>query len=143
MPPPPSPVGALGLHQDFVHRLRGIAAEAQQVEVGEGHHDVICLPADPSAHVDVAVRSTRTRRVHGETNASEACAAVAASAAGDVEGDGHNVAFLDVEHVAARFNHFPGYFVTENEAGGGCRAAADLRLKRGLRYDFESCTWRG
>ena len=49
--------GARAAYQYFVHRLRWIAAKAQQVEVSKRNHDVIGLPSDPTAHVNVAVKS--------------------------------------------------------------------------------------
>jgi hypothetical protein len=72
------------------------------------------------------VSSAGARRVDREANASETSPAVAAAAAGDVEGHGHYVALLDMQHVAADFDDFPRDFVTQDEAGGCSGAAADL-----------------
>ncbi len=49
--------GGRAAHQYLVHRLRRIATKAQQVEVGERYHHVIGLPSDPTAHVNVPVKS--------------------------------------------------------------------------------------
>jgi len=118
-------VAEQGEIQYFVHSLRGIAAQAQQVKVGERYHDVIRLPPDPAAHVNVAVSCTRTRGVDGEANAGETSTAVAAAATSDVEGDGYDVALFDVEYVAADFNDFAGDFMAEDKARRSGGAASN------------------
>ncbi|MNT09516.1 hypothetical protein D3C72_1443030 [compost metagenome] len=69
---------------DLRHGLIAIG-EAQQVEVGIRHHDVLGLAAYPVTHVHVAVRAARARRVHGQADAGVLFLAGAAAAAGHVE----------------------------------------------------------
>ena len=90
--------------------------EFDQVEIGVGHHNIFRLPADPAAHVHIAIRRARPRRIHGEADARLAFAAVAAAPAGDVERHGHQIA--DVQHldVAALLDHFAGDFMAQNQA---------------------------
>src|SRR6187399_779331 len=61
--------------------------ELHQVEVCVGNQYIFCLAADPSTHVHITVCRTRTRRIHGQTDAGLAFATVTAAAAGDVEGN--------------------------------------------------------
>ena len=46
---------------DLRHRL-GFVGELQQVEIGVGNHHVLGLPANPSAHVHIAVSGAGPRR---------------------------------------------------------------------------------
>ena len=83
------------------------------------------MAADPAAHVNVAVGGAGTRGIDVEADSGFAFLAVAASAAGDVEGDGDNVAFLDELDVASGLDDFAGDFMSEDESRGGGGAAAD------------------
>ena len=67
---------------------------------------------------------TWASRVDGEAHASETSPAVTAASARNIERYRHDVSLLDMQHVAADFNHFAGDFVAEDEAwrGGGTAA---------------------
>ncbi len=116
-------VGEHGQVEDFLHRLIPVG-ECEQVPVRVRDHDVLCLAADPAAHVDVAVGRSRSVRVDAEADSGFAFLAVLAPPAGDVEGHRAEVADLDCFHIAADFDDFAGDFVAEDEAFGGGGAAA-------------------
>ena len=99
--------------------------EGNEVEVGVGNEDVFGLAADPSAHIDVAVGSAGAAGIDVEADAGFLRAAGAAASAGDVEGDGDEVAFLDVLDIGADLDDFAGDLVTEDHAGGCGGAATD------------------
>ena len=69
--------------------------ETQQVPVGVGNQHVLGLSAYPAAHVHVAVGAAGAVRVDVEANAGLLLLTVPAAAAGDVEGDRDDVAYLD------------------------------------------------
>ena len=94
------------------------SGKLQQVEVGVGDHDVIGLSAHPSSHVDIAVRRPRAGRVHVQADAGLALLAVAAAAAGDVEGHRNEVAHFHELDVAPGLDDLTGYFVPEDEPRG-------------------------
>ena len=114
-------------HGEIADLLQGLVpvGELQQVEVGEGDHDVLGLSAEPAAHVDVAVGRTGPGRVDVEADAGLALVAVAAAAAGDVEGDGADVADLEELDVGALLDDLAGDLVAQRLPGGGGGAAAD------------------
>src|SRR5206468_10688385 len=87
-----------GQVEDLLHRLV-LVGELEQVPVGVRHEHVLGLAADPAAHVDVAVRRARAVRVDVQADAGVARLAHAAPAAGDVEGNGYEVAVLDELHA--------------------------------------------
>jgi len=109
---------------DLGHGL-GFVGEFQEVEVRIRDHDVFGLAADPTAHVDVAVRRTRPGRIDVEADAGASFLAVSAAAAGDVERDRNDVAFFDVFDIAAGFDHLAGDFVAEDKAGRRGGSATD------------------
>ena len=108
-------VGEHGQVEDLLQRLVAVG-ELQQVEVGERHHDVLRLAADPAAHVDVAVGRAGAGRVDVEADAGLALVAHPAAAAGDVEGHRADVALLDEQHVVADLDHLAGDLVAERLA---------------------------
>ncbi|MCY1242227.1 hypothetical protein D9M72_551760 [compost metagenome] len=57
-------------HGQVANFLDGLFAvrEFQQIEVGIRHHDIACLPADPPAHIDIAICSASARWIDGEAN---------------------------------------------------------------------------
>ena len=73
-----------GQVHDLLQRLVPVG-EPQQVPVRVGDQDVLRLPADPSAHVDVAVGGPGTVGVHVQADPGLALLAVPAAPAGDVE----------------------------------------------------------
>src|SRR5690625_2847381 len=79
-------VGEHGQVQDLLHGLVAVG-ELEQVEVGEGHHHILCLPADPATHVDVPVGGAGPGRVDVEADTGLALVTHPAAAAGDVEGN--------------------------------------------------------
>ena len=93
-------VGEHGEVLDLRHGL-GFVGKRDEVEVGVGDHDVLGLAADPSTHVDVAVRSTGAAGVDVEADSRLLGAAGAAAAASDVEWDSDEVSFPDVLDVGA------------------------------------------
>ena len=109
---------------DLLHGLC-LVGEADEVEVGVGHHDELCLTADPATHIDVAVGTASAAGVDVEADAGVLVAAGATAAAGDVEGDGDEVADVEVLDVRAFFDDLAGDLVTEDHAGRRGGAAAD------------------
>jgi hypothetical protein len=109
---------------DLVHRL-SFVRKLQQIEVGIGHHDVVGLPADPSAHIDISVGAPGTVGVDMKADSGVALSAGPAPAACDVEGDRYEIADLEILDVTALLDHFACDLVSEHHAGGRCRAAAD------------------
>ena len=75
------------------------------------------MSTDPTAHIDVAVGATRSRRVHVETDVGTARFAVAASSARDVERHRDQVASVDEFNAAAAFDNFAGYLVPQDQSG--------------------------
>src|SRR5581483_3658909 len=110
-------VGQAGEVADLLQGLVPVR-EAEQVEVGVGHHHVLGLAAHPATHVHVAVGGAGPGRVHAQADARPALLAVAAAAAGDVEGHGHQVAHLDELDIPARLHHLAGDLVAEHQPGG-------------------------
>ena len=95
---------------DFLHRL-GFVRKPEQVEVRVRHHDVFRLPADPSAHVHVAVRRARPRGIDVQADSRRLFFAVPASPAGNVERHRNQVADFNKFHVAAGFDNLAGNFM--------------------------------
>jgi hypothetical protein len=110
--------------EDLLHRLVAVR-ELQQVPVGVRDRDVVRLPADPAAHVDVAVRSAGTRGVDVEADPGLALLAVPAAAARDVEGHRAQVPDLDELDVGADLGHLAEDLVPEHEVLRRGRATAD------------------
>src|SRR5581483_10977922 len=106
-------IGKQGQVANLRHRLVFVR-ELQQVEIGVWNHDVFGLPADPSAHVDVAVGGARPRGIHVQADAGLAFLAVAAAAAGDVEGHRTQVADFDELDIATGLDDFAGDLVAED-----------------------------
>src|SRR5690606_26151082 len=116
-------VGEHGQVEDLRHRPVPVG-ELQRVEVGVGHQHVAGLPADPAAHVDVAVGRAGPVRVDVETDAGGPLLAVAAPPAGDVERHRHQVPDVQELHVRALLHHLPGDLVPQHQAGRCGGAAA-------------------
>src|SRR5918998_889578 len=115
--------------QDLLQRLVPIR-ELQEVEVREGHQEVLRLPAYPAAHVHVAVGRARAGGVHVQADAGLALVAVAAAAAGDVEGDGADVALVDELDVVALLDDLARDLVPQRLPDGGRGAPANHVLVR-------------
>jgi hypothetical protein len=109
--------------EDLLQRLIAVR-ELEEVPVGVGDQDELGLPADPAAHVDVAVRASGAIRIDVQADAGLALFAVAASAARDVEGNRHDVADLDELHVGTDLDDLAGDLVPEHQPGGGGRPPA-------------------
>jgi len=107
---------------DLRHRLV-LVRELEQVPVGVGDHHVLGLAADPAAHVHVAIGGTRPLGVHIEADAGLSLLAVAAPAAGDVEGHRAEVALLDDLDVPTDLDDLARDLVAEDQALGGRGAA--------------------
>ena len=112
---------------DLGHGLR-LVGEAQQVEVGVGHHDVARLPPDPPTHVDIAIGTPGAARVDREANARVTLVAGPAASAGDIERHGHEIALLQHLDVGAHLDHLAGDLVPEHESFRGRGPAADHML---------------
>jgi hypothetical protein len=100
-----------------------LVGELQQVEVRVRDHDVLGLPADPAAHVHVAVGGAGARRVHVEADAGVAALAGGAAAAGDVERDGADVADVEELAVVAELHDLAGDLVPEDHVAARERSA--------------------
>jgi hypothetical protein len=109
---------------DLLHGLL-LVGELEQVEVGIGNHHVLGLAADPAAHIDVAVGGAGAVGIDVEADAGPALLAVLAAAAGDVEGDGDEVALLDELDVAADLDHLARDLVPEDKPCRGGRPTAN------------------
>ena len=107
---------------DLLHGLC-LVGEADEVEVGVGHHDVVGLATYPAAHVDVAVGATGAAGVHVEADTGVLRAARLAASAGDVEGNGDEIADVEVLDVGALLDDLAGDLVAENHAARGRGAA--------------------
>jgi hypothetical protein len=111
----------------------------QQVEIAVGHHDVVGLPADPSAHIDISIGVSGPVGVDVKADTGVDLSTGPAAAACDLEGDRDEVANLEMLDVTAHLDHFAGDLVSERHAER-CRAtlnhvlvgAADI-----CRYDLE------
>src|SRR5918994_4714527 len=98
--------------QDLLQRLLFVR-EFEQVEVREGAHDVHGLPADPAAHVHVAVGRARPRRVDVEADTGLALLAVTTPSAGDVEGYRAEVADVYKLDIVTLLDDLAGDLVSE------------------------------
>src|SRR5262249_28065368 len=83
------------------------------------------LPADPSAHVHVAVRRAWAGGIHVEADAGPAFLAVAAAPARNVEGHRDDVADLDELDVSPGLDDFAGDLMTEDKTFRRGGSAAD------------------
>ena len=117
-------IGQAGQVADLLHRLR-LVRKFQQVEIGVGHHHVLGLPADPSAHVDISVGAAGAIGVDVKADAGIALAAGPTAAARHVERDRHEIADREILDVTAFLDHLAGDLVSEHHAGRRRRAAAD------------------
>ena len=112
---------------DLIHRPLFVR-KFEKVEVGVRDHDVFCLAADPSAHINVAIGGSGTGLVDVQTNARMAFHAIAAAPARDVERDGNYVPLLDEKHIATGLDHLAGDFMSENQPRRRRRATAHHML---------------
>src|SRR5579859_1846235 len=108
---------------DFRHGA-GFVGQAEQVEIGVRHHDVLGLSAHPAAHVNVSISSPGPGRVDVQTDARLALFAIAAAPTGDVERNRNQVTDFDELHVAAGLDHFAGNLVPQNQTFRGGSATA-------------------
>src|SRR5699024_669528 len=100
----------VGQHREVEDLLHGLVAvgEPQHVPVGVGDQDILGLPTDPPAHVDIAVGGARAVRVHVQADARLPLLAIAAASARDVEGHGDDVPDLHELDVAADLDDLAG-----------------------------------
>src|SRR5712671_233608 len=110
----------LDLRHGFV-----LVGEFHQIEIRVRYQNIFGLTANPSAHIDVTISGAGTRRIYGQTNSGLAFTAIAATAAGDVEGDRTQVA--DIQHfdIDTLFNNFSRDLVSENQSLWGRGAASN------------------
>src|SRR3981081_1166845 len=118
-----------------------LVRKLQQVEIGVGHHHVVGLPADPSAHIDISIGASGAVGVDVKADAGVALSTGPAATACDVERNRYEVADLEILDVTAFLDHFAGDLVSQHHAGRRRRAAShhvligatDIR-----RYDLEN-----
>jgi hypothetical protein len=122
-------VGEHGEIADLFHRPVTVR-EFQEVEIGIGNGDVAGLPADPAAHVDIAVGAAGARRIDGQAHAGVLRLAAAAAAAGDVERHGDDIADLEHLDIDALLDDLAGDLVAENKPRHRRGAAAHHMLVR-------------
>src|SRR5215212_4467931 len=113
--------------QDLLHRLVAIG-ELEQVEVREGDHHVAGLPADPAAHVHVAVSRARASGIDVQAHAGLALLAVPAAPAGDVERHRADVADVYELDVVALLDDLARDLVSERLSGRSRRPSPDHML---------------
>jgi len=73
-------IAKAGQVPDFSERLISVR-KLEQVPIGIRHHHIFGLSPNPTAKIDVAIRATRSTRVHIEADVGTALFAVAASSA--------------------------------------------------------------
>jgi len=113
------------------------------------------LSADPAAHIDIAVSRAGARRIHAQANARLAFLAIAATAAGDIERHGNQVADFDEFDIPPGLNHFTGNFMTQHQPSRrGCASAHhmlvaaanvgrnDLQNDAMLAFSVSQCEFR-
>jgi MarC family integral membrane protein len=66
----------------------------QEVEISVGHHDKLCLVADPASHIGIAVSASRPAWIHTKTHAGALRFARRTAAARNVERNGDKIADL-------------------------------------------------
>ena len=77
----------------------------QEVEIGIEDHYEARLPADPAAHIHIAVSTSRSTVVHREANAGILFTAVSATSTSYIERHRHKIADVEELDVAAPFDH--------------------------------------
>jgi len=102
-----------------------LVRKLEQVEIRVGHHHIVGLPADPSAHIDISIGASGAIGVDVKADASVALSASSAAAACDVERDRHEIADLKILDVPTFLDHFAGNLMSEHHAGRRSRAAPD------------------
>src|SRR6202011_1641383 len=117
-------IGEAGQIPDLFHRPL-LVWKPQQVEIGVGHHHVVGLPADPSAHIDISIGASGAIGVDVKADAGVALSTGPAAAACDVERKRYEVADFEIPDVTPLLAHFAGDLVSEHHAGRRRRAAAD------------------
>jgi len=133
-------IGKAGQITDLFYRLR-LVRKLQQVEIGVGHHHVVGLPADPSAHIDISIGASGAVGVDVKADAGVTLSTGPTAAACDVERDRHQIADLEILDVMAFLDDFARDFVSEHHTGRRRRAAPDHVLVGAAdirRYDLEN-----
>src|SRR3981189_3509244 len=132
-------MGGAGQIPDLFHRPL-LVRKFQQVEIGVGHHHVVGLPADPSAHIDISIGPPGAVGGDVHADAGVAISTGPAAAACYVERDRYEVADLEILDVTSFLDHLAGDLVSEHHASRRCRAAPDHVLVGAAdirRYDLE------
>ena len=107
---------------------RVLVGEGQQIEVCIGHEQVIPLTAGPSAQVE-AVGAAIDFGVGVLAHVRAHVLAVVAASAADVEGNGHDIADLDIFDVGADLDHLAGHLVAHRHPLGDFeRTAVDVKV---------------
>src|SRR5262249_2564537 len=87
------------------------------------HHHVLGLATHPTAHIDIAVRSTRTRGIDVQANACRPLFTIPAASTGDVEGHGDQIAYSNEFHIASGFDDLTCNLMSQNQSFGRRRSA--------------------
>jgi hypothetical protein len=117
-----------------------LVGKLQKVEIGVGHHHVVGLPADPSAHIDIAICAASAVGIDVKANAGVALSTGPAATTRDVERYRYEVADVEILDVTAFLDHLAGDLMSEHHASRCRRAAPDHVLVRTAdicRYDLE------
>ena len=101
-----------------------LVRELEQIEIGIGDHDVAGLPADPAAHVDIAIGAAGATGIDRQAHAGIRLPAGAAPPTSDVERHRDQIAQRDHLDVRPFLDHLAGDLVAEHHpCRRGCAAA--------------------
>src|ERR1700730_10556301 len=114
---------------DLIHGLVFIR-EFEQVEIGEGHQDVVRLASYPTAHINVTIRATWLLLIYIEANARVPFTASTAASTGHIKWNGYQVADVEKQHVLALLDDFAQDLVSKHNSFWCGRTAAHHMLVR-------------
>src|SRR6266567_5537266 len=117
-------------HGEVENLLEGLVAvgELKEVEIREWHHDVLGLPANPAAHINVAIGRAGACWIDIQADTCLAFVAHATTSARDIERRTADVALLDEQDIIADLYHFAGDLVPERLTDRRGRAASHHML---------------
>jgi hypothetical protein len=94
-----------------------LVGKAEQVEVGIGDHDVLCLAANPATEIDIAVGAAGPLFIDVEADIRVALPARPAAPASDVEWYRNKVSYLQVFDVRPTLDDFAGDLMSQHHTG--------------------------
>src|SRR5918993_5015469 len=115
----------------------------ERVKVREGNNHVLGLPADPAAHIHVAVGRACPRRVDVEADPGLSLLAVTTPSAGDVEGYRAEVADVYELYVVALLDDLARDLVPQRLPDRGRRPSADHMLIGAADVGRENLEYHG